>query len=248
MNEFFSIGVVSELLNIPASTLRFWEDKGLIATHKLPNGYRGYVYQDLTQIANVIFLRNLGVPVSKVSQFTTYSLDEYADHITTLQKQLLKKLQTYQDMLTRSEYQIRSLNEVLRLSVQEPFFEPIPFEAVEPFDYLEKEKIIRYIQQPSQYVRYFDTRDMQTETRCIIVPPEEKGSSPLWRRTPEQQTLVFLIREMVDQNFKSDVEETLSKIQKTYRTQHLLAQYLVTANENGEMIDYLKGYVEVQPR
>ena len=65
IKQSFSIGEIAELLNIPTSTLRFWEKKGLFSIPKSDNRYRMYSYLDLIQIADIIFYRNLGVPVNE---------------------------------------------------------------------------------------------------------------------------------------------------------------------------------------
>lgn len=93
-------------------------------------------------------------------------------------------------------------------------------------------------------MRYFDSRDLSTETRCIILPPDS-GEGPLWTRPERGTFLTFLIRELVHHDYRSDVEEKLAVVQRRYRTGKLLAQYLLTAMEGGELTDYLKAYVEV---
>lgn len=47
IKQSFSIGEIAELLNIPTSTLRFWEKKGLFSIPKSDNRYRMYSYLDL---------------------------------------------------------------------------------------------------------------------------------------------------------------------------------------------------------
>ena len=62
----FSIGDISRLLNVPTATLRFWEEKGLFSVGKGKNRYRRYTVHNLAEIADVMFFRNLGIPVSRV--------------------------------------------------------------------------------------------------------------------------------------------------------------------------------------
>ena len=42
MEDIFSIGEVSKLLDVPAATIRFWEQEGLLSPRKEANRYRAY--------------------------------------------------------------------------------------------------------------------------------------------------------------------------------------------------------------
>ena len=64
-----TIGEISEILNVPTSTLRFWEEKGLFQVAKGLNSYRSYTTTDLIHIADILFYRNMGIPVKDVGGF-----------------------------------------------------------------------------------------------------------------------------------------------------------------------------------
>lgn len=247
MERTFTIGQVSTILGVPTATLRFWEEKGLLKVQKSENRYRKYTVQDLIQIADVMFFRNLGIPVAKMQELENYSLEEYAQHIQVQKKQLEEKILSYQTMYQHALMQSKNLMEVQRLQQNFGQFEDIPFRAVERFDFLEQDKLLRYIQNPSCYVRYFDSRDMSTETRCITVDEKEPSAQPKWQKKPNSRFVTILIREKVNQNYVSDIEDSLSKLKETFHIGDILAQYLTTANDDGERTDFLKGFVEVLP-
>lgn len=245
MEESFSIGRVAELLDVPAATIRFWEDAGLFSVKKKTNHYRSYTPRDLVQIADVIFLRNSGVPVKQISHLNHCSAEQYQQELRQLELHLDEKRKEYERMYLRTKQQQARIQEVLRL--QHAFCQPqeVPFQKIVSFDYREKEKLLQYSNDPSVYVRYFDTQNMSTETRCIIVPPEYSGPDLYWQKEGSGAFLTFLIREQVENNYQSDVLDSLSAVQKQHRTGVLLAQYLFTAEENGQLTDFLKGYVEI---
>lgn len=245
MEEMFSIGRVAELLDVPPATIRFWEQAGLFSIKKQENRYRCYSLQDLVHIADVLFLRNSGVPVKQISQLNHCSTEQYQAKLQQLADHLNEKCNQYQQMYLRTKQQQERVQEVLRL--QHSFCQPedIPFEKIVPFDYREKEKLLQYSSNPSSYVRYFDTRDMSTETRCIIVPADFSGPELYWQKKKKSTFFSFLIREWVEKDYQSDVLDSLSQIQKEHHTGVLLAQYLFTAEESGLLTDFLKGYVEI---
>ena len=247
MEETFSIGKVAELLDIPTATIRFWEDAGLFSIKKEKNHYRSYTRRDLVQIADVIFLRNSGVPVKQISHLARCSAERYQQELQQIELHLDEKRKQYEQMYLRNKKLLARIQEVLRLRRKFGQYEDVPFQKIVPFDYQEKEKLLQYSNDPSLYVRYFDTGDMSTETRCIIAPPEYSGSDVCWQKEERSTFFTFLIREQVENGYQSDVLESLSRIQKDQRTGILLAQYLFTAEEeDGQLTDFLKGYVEIK--
>ena len=243
--QTFSIGKVAKLLDIPAATLRFWEEMGLFSAQKGENRYRVYTPRDLVRIADIVFLRTAGMPVKHIAQIQSLHLDEYEREFQQLECQLKGQLEHFQQMHSRTQQQLARIHEVLRLAEQTDQPEELPFEKITLFDYQEKEKLLQYSRDPTLYVRYFDTRDMSSEARCIVAPPGVSEGQIHWEKRAGTVFLTFLIRERVKRDYQSDVLESLARIQQHHRTGVLLAQYLLTTVEGDELTDFLKGYVEL---
>ena len=246
MEDIFSIGEVSRLLEVPAATIRFWEQEGLISPCKGANRYRAYGPRELAEIADVIFLRSSGVPGKKILQLRRFDVEQYQGGLRQMEEHMQRHLDTCQRICGQIQKQMANTQEILRLQ-REPYQpEEVPFEKIARFDFHEQEKLRRYSSDPTLYVRYFDTRDRSgTETRCIVMPPEASGPDLCWERSTGGTFLTFLIREQVDRDYHSDVWESVKEGQKRRRTGILLAQYLLTAVEQDERTDFLKGYIQV---
>ena len=243
--QSFSIGEIAELLNISTSKLRFWEKKGLFSITKSDNHYRTYSYLDLIQIADLIFYRNLGVPVNEVCEFANCSTEEYDQYLLEIQAHLSEKIKEYQKMYLRTLEQRLRLQDLNLLQGCGPLEEEIPFSAVAPFDFLEKDKMRQYIQNPSLYVWYLDTRESSEGCRGIITSPQEYHGSLLWKKKHEQTWMTFLVRARAEEDYAWDAQETLNQIKCFHSTGIMLARHLLTAFENGKQIEYLKAYVEI---
>ena len=64
MEKNYTIKDVSELLNIPKSTIRYWDEQGLISTTRNEeNGYRTFDLEDLFKIYDIDFYRKMGIPI-----------------------------------------------------------------------------------------------------------------------------------------------------------------------------------------
>lgn len=68
-----SIGEVSDRSGVAASALRFYEDRGLIASQRAASGHRLYPRWTLRQVAFIVFAQRVG-----------FSLDEIADELAKL--------------------------------------------------------------------------------------------------------------------------------------------------------------------
>ena len=174
-----------------------------------------------------------------------FDLAQYQNGLRQMETHIRTHLETCQRICGQIQKQTANTYEILRLQ-QEPYqLEEVPFEKIARFDFHEREKLLRYSSDPTLYVRYFDTRDMSSETRCIVMPPNTTGPDLLWEKQKDGTFLTFLIRERVDRDYRSDVWEAVNEVRTQHRTGILLAQYLLTAVEQGERTDFLKGYIQI---
>lgn len=76
MEKNYTIKDVSELLNIPKSTIRYWDEQGLISTTRNEeNGYRTFDLEDLFKIYDIDFYRKMGIPIKDM--LNLYKKDTY---------------------------------------------------------------------------------------------------------------------------------------------------------------------------
>jgi DNA-binding transcriptional MerR regulator len=73
MSTLYRIGEFARLCGVSAKTLRFYDEAGILhpASVDLRTGYRRYGPAQLEQMASIIALKNLGVPLSRVGEFTS---------------------------------------------------------------------------------------------------------------------------------------------------------------------------------
>ena len=72
MSTHYHIGEFAELCGVSAKTLRFYDEVGVLRPASVDSrtGYRRYLPQQLEQMASILALKNLGVPLAEVSEFT----------------------------------------------------------------------------------------------------------------------------------------------------------------------------------
>ncbi|HUA10237.1 MAG TPA: redox-sensitive transcriptional activator SoxR [Candidatus Acidoferrales bacterium] len=73
MDEMLAIGDVAQRSGVATSALRYYEDRGLIASERAPSGHRLYPRWTLRQVAFIVFAQRVG-----------FSLDEIAGELAKL--------------------------------------------------------------------------------------------------------------------------------------------------------------------
>lgn len=69
----YSIGEVSEKLNLPSSTIRYYDKEGLLPFIERKNsGVRVFSDSDLSMLAVIECLKNTGMPIKDIKQFSIW--------------------------------------------------------------------------------------------------------------------------------------------------------------------------------
>lgn len=243
--KFLTIGEVSELLNIPKATLRFWQKSKIFDVKRDDNEYRKYSVSDLINIAEVAFYRYLGISVKEMRHFYEYRLEDYREKLDSLEKSLQEKMKLYHIMLQLVKMKQSHLKTIEQLSKVDFMPDIVPFDCVIRFDYNDREKLIRYAQNPSLYVRCINSANLEEEMRGIAQKQVTPQDHVIWKKRARSRFVSFLISEIATEGYRNDIDEKLRSIQKRYKTGALLAMFLLSEATHGKRIDYLKGFVEI---
>ncbi|MBQ9744715.1 MAG: MerR family transcriptional regulator [Clostridia bacterium] len=75
-NKLYDINEVCRLLDTTSRTLRFYEEKGIISSTKVPfNSRRHYSEEQVDHIRNIMVLRALGLPIKFLLEYRTENRD-----------------------------------------------------------------------------------------------------------------------------------------------------------------------------
>lgn len=248
MEKYLSIGEVSRLLDIPESTLRFWQEKGIFTVEKAGNNYRQYTVKDLTNIAEIAFYRNLGLPVRQMEHFNQFGLEDYDKVLTSVKSTLEDKINMYTAMYQSACLKSEHIKSIQYLKTVDFTYEKVPFDKIARFEYSDRDKLIRYTCNPSLYVRYMDSQDPErdkNDIRGIIVSRSEEVDNVIWEKEKDSYFAVFLIEEIASDNYKNNISKKLQELHKKHETGILLANFLLSETAGKKRIDYLKAYVEI---
>ena len=247
----FQIGEISRFFDIPASTLRYWEDKGVLHPEKgRENRYREYTIEDLMTISDVVFYKNLGLQLKEIREMDDTSPEQHGKLFT----EKLSELERQQELLARRIEKLRRHMQAVKMLTdlrEHPYQESdIDTECIVSFDLIERDKLRQYIENPYLYSRVQHTQTLPQERRGLTVSAGMCSSFPkssiLWQKQSIRY-VTFLMREEVTAGFPNDLAKHLAHIQKSHCTGAIISRFLLCARENGKIYDFYKTFVEILP-
>lgn len=247
----FQIGEIAHFFDIPASTLRYWEDKGVLHPEKgRENRYREYTIEDLMTISDVVFYKNLGLQLKEIREMDGSSPEQHGKLFT----EKLSELEQQQELLARRIKKLRCHIQAVKTLTdlrEHPYQKSdIDTECIVSFDLIERDKLRQYIENPYLYSRVQHTQTLPQERRGLTVSAGMCSSFPkssiLWQKQSIRY-VTFLMREEVTAGFPNDLAKHLAHIQKSHCTGAIISRFLLCARENGKIYDFYKTFVEILP-
>lgn len=250
MEHHFQIGEISHFFDIPASTFRYWEEMGVLApTKDQSNNYREYTIEDLMSISDVVFYKNLGLPLKNIRQMKNMTPEQH-DHLfeeklSQLQQQQIALQQQMEKLRCHMEA-IQTLKELRENPYQET---DIDTDCIVSFELIEREKLRRYIENPYLYSRVQHSGNMKVEQRGITIvkselSEEQQSSQIIWEKNSDRY-ITFLMMEEVTDGYRNDLQRHLQLIGQEHQTGAVISRFLVCAQENGKIYDFYKTFVEI---
>ena len=113
----YLINEIASILHIPASTIRFWEQKGIIRLKKnKSSNYREFTISDLMTLSDIKLYKNSGLALNQIKEIQKMTPQE---HKILLEQKAIELKQQQQELLKQIEKihaHISSINELYRLN------------------------------------------------------------------------------------------------------------------------------------
>lgn len=244
-HRLYDIKEAAHHLGVAPSTLRYWEQEGLVrATRNPANDYRRYALHDLIDISEIAFYRRLGVPVKELRNYRSMSLsklDATLDRTQCEVEQRLAELKNTQVFLERQ----RALN-AQALNLQRTGMQrstPAP-QSLSIIDYDNPELWLLLINQPWRYGVIIEASAPDNVIESLIdLPPSE---ATRWERTSEYtKGWECLLRIDPDTDDSNASELFAQAALHGMQASRIVASYLLTAaeSEGGPRWDHYRAWV-----
>ena len=117
MQNRFSIGEMSRLMNVPIKTLRYYDEIGLFKPVEVnrDTGYRYYSTEQFEQLDIIKYLRLLGAPLAEIAaHFTQLRVENFLQLLKRQEKTSMKKYGSCSRPAKNSAAALRSWNKPCR--------------------------------------------------------------------------------------------------------------------------------------
>ncbi len=137
MKDYFKIGDVADLFRISVQTLRFYEREGLFVPEKIDRDshYRYYSIHQLQLLQQIIFLRDLGLPLKTIrQQLEEPNAERYIRTLEALRDSLVQRIADDTSRLNFLEGKIGTLKASAELPQDEVVILKYPEQTIVRFD------------------------------------------------------------------------------------------------------------------
>ena len=113
----YTIKEISTYFNLPASTLRYYEEIGLLNDVKrTSNNQRIYTDEHIARLKGINCFKNTGLPIAKIQEFYKYEnnipehIDEIVNLVTEHEENTKLQIQKMQNDLLHIQHKVRYYN------------------------------------------------------------------------------------------------------------------------------------------
>lgn len=249
MCQTFHIGKISDFFQVPASTLRYWEEVGLIApTKNSQNEYREYSVDELMTISDILFYKSLGLPLKQICKMEQMEVPCHQHLLERKMDELEQQKIQIERRMQKLGYHLSAIKALHELEESPYQFTEIDTECIVPFELIEIDKLKQYIGNPYLYSRVQHSRNPVEEYRGLTIPQQQAAFLPsnqiLWKKG-ESRYIACLMKEEISKDYPNNLSNLLKTVQAEYKTGYIISRFLLCAQENGKLYDFYKTYIEI---
>ena len=239
---------ISDIFEVPSSTLRYWENECLIKfSRDEKNNYRLPSFQTILDIWNIAFYRDLSIPLKEIKLIPFMNIDELGTTLNKNKEKLIDEFHKLKNTIERIESKEKVIEKLKYLQSNPCYIENCIFSAIKVFDYpknyLNKEFIQLYLSKPNEGLIVIDSEKslidygyFTSETDNDIF--REKDSC-------EKLYLVGLLKVEFYNMLNNNYSELISNAENLgYKTGIIIGKYLITACED-KQYDYYEAWIEL---
>ncbi|MEG0255573.1 MerR family transcriptional regulator [Vagococcus sp.] len=252
--SYYSIGEIAKLFQISPSKIRYWEEKEVFCPRRdVENDYRLFNLQSSIELLDVIFYRNLNVPIQKMKHFNRLSptaiyaiLEDTEEDVRNELIELEEKLEG----IARRKEQLESLFSLKERGYQE---EVIPMRKIVSSDMSDAEGIQIQLEYLTNFVLYKEkVQDIEFKIGLSVPIDYQWQKEVLWQKDDHEEARYITCLMETDSEYfnESNIKEHEDALEKQgYEVKRVLASYLATASDEHEnSVDYYKVWLEVEQR
>jgi len=242
------IGEISDIFQIPSSTLRYWEDQSLIKFSRgKENNYRSPSFQTILDIWDITLYRDLSIPLKEIKLIPSMTIDELESTLTENKKKLIDELYKLEKTIKKIESKERNIEKIKYFKSNAYYTEKrifSPIKILNYFDnYLNKEMTQLYLSDPNEWVIVINTEKSIIDYGIFV--SETDNNIFREKDSCEKLYLRCLLKVETDDIHNNNCSELVLNAENLgYKTGSIIGQFLISACE-AIRYDYYDAWIEL---
>ncbi|BDP58539.1 MerR family transcriptional regulator [Enterococcus faecium] len=252
MKKMYTIGQVSELFDLPKSTIRYWDEQGLIrSSRQEENDYRLFDIDDIFMLYDIVFYRKLDIPIKQMKNLYGKTLTELYETLDETERRIHKELV----VMKQKQKEIREQKKQLKLMIdtnEEEFpVEEIPFDCMISTEFEDIVEIKKFLPNYSSFgMMSMPASSSQTMYGFFIDPSEVHlfTQDVIWEKKDTAVYRRFLLKSEMNHAERNNILEIRERMyEKGWKTGEVIGQYLLTnTDENNIRTEYYHAWIEMK--
>ena len=251
MDNGLTIKEIAELFQIPASTLRFWERKGLITPDRNnSSGYREYSPQLIEELCDIITYRSLNLSIKELKALLNIKLTDLEDVFFDSEVKIDNQIK---DLLkVRKEIKQKRLifEQFKKLKNSKYTLSNPGISKIVPFSGYDNASMQLYMTGHYDYFLVADASNPCSARDGLSVEADFPSGETLWENVdPKEKFIECLVTTESNEPEKSDLPRHLSSIKRLGHCPSLiLAKYLFNGigDDNSNRQDYYHTWIKIE--
>ena len=242
------IGEISDLFQIPSSTLRYWEDQSLIEfSRDEANNYRFPSFQTILDIWDIILYRDLSIPLKEIKIIPSMNIDKLESTLTENKKKLIDELYKLEKTIEKIKSRERNIEKIKHFKSNPYYLEHRTFLSIKLFNYfdnyLNKEMTPLYLSDPNEWTLVINPEKSIIDYGTFV----SETDNNIFREKDLCQKLYLrcLLKVETDNIYNNNCSELILNAENLgYKTGTIIGEYLISACED-KRYDYYKTWIEL---
>ena len=250
MSKTYTIDKISKLFDIPKSTLRYWETEGLISSiRNSENDYREYTTDNLIEICDIKFYRNLNLPIKKLKNIWEMDINDNENLLKESKMEIQSKINDLNNTLNRINDSLEKI-ELFKELQENPYSISTPeFNKIIHLHLSETENVLEYIRNQNilSFVTTINENNIKDYGTIIFNDSINSFNSKqkvLWENDDKPHNYITcLLPVKFDIIHKETLNEHLKYVHSiNHKPGIILAQYLISDKN----YDYFQAWIEIK--
>lgn len=245
MSKTYTIKKISELFNIPKSTLRYWESEGIIKSiRNNENNYREYSSEDLIKICDILFYRNLNIPIKQLYDISDKSIDETQELLIKSKVDIENKINELESIKLKIDKSLENIK-LYNYLKENPYKKTTPpFNTIIHLHLAHTKNVLNYINDNNLLAFCIDANDDKITHYGIASNNDfDEESKVLWTNENSSNNYIECLlktnKDKVDLEYLKTHLDYINSINA--KPKAILAKYILS----DKLVDYFHAWIEI---